>query len=117
MGRQSLFTDEMKEKIKEAFSLGLNKTEVALKVGISRVTLNKYIESHKRFGEECEQMRSNVKMHAKLNIAKAIIEDGNLSASERYVERHGDDDEMGLTDNGITFIDDIPISEKEERFA
>ena len=116
MGRQSLFTAEMKDKIKEAFSLGLNKTEVALKVGISRVTLNKYIDSHKRFGEECEQMRSNVKMHAKLNIAKAIIEDKNLSASERYVERHGDSDEMDLGGSGIIFREDIPIDEEETRF-
>ena len=97
MSRATKFNDELKAKIKEGFSKGLNKSEVCLYAGISRPSLDKYLdpEKHKRFSAECELLKSNVRMHAKINIAEKIIDEQDLSTSKYYLEK--EDEKMKKT--------------------
>lgn len=118
MGRQAKINAAVKEKIEDGFSRGLNKSEVCLHAGISRPTLNSYMKTHKRFNEHCGLLMENVKMHAKLNIAKAIIEQKDLSTSRFYYERQADKEEKAeMTNNGIIFREDIPTEDSEQWFG
>ena len=116
MGRPEKIDDFIKEKIKDSFGRGLNKSEVCIASGISRPTLDSYLKRHKRFAEECELMKENLKMHAKLNIADAIIEGKDLSTSKYYLEKVNSDEKTDLS-NGIIFKEDIPDSDSEVRFG
>ena len=115
MGRPKKIDDAIKEKIKDGFSHGLNKSEVCLYSGISRPTLDSYLKNHKRFSEECELLKENLKMHAKLNIAEEIIFNKDLSTSKYFLEKSGDKNEEADM-NGIVFREDIPLSDTERRF-
>ncbi len=115
MGRPNKIDEIIKEKIKDGFSHGLNKSEVCIYSGISRPTLDNYLKAHKRFSEECELLKENLKMHAKLNIAEEIIEKKDLSTSKYYLEKAGEKNEEDIG-NGIIFKEDIPLEDDERRF-
>ena len=116
MGRKSKFDDELKSKLKDAFSLGLNDREACLRAGITTRRLYNYFSKRKRFKEECDLLKCNLRMHAKLNIAHEIIDNKDLATSKYYLERNEDKDEEASHD-GITFREDIPLSDNEERFG
>ena len=115
MGRPAKIDDAIKEKIKYGFSRGLNKSEVCLSSGISRPTLDTYFKTHKRFSEECELLKENTKMHAKLNISEAIIENKNIELSKYYLEKTAEKNDE--TSSGIVFKEDIPLTDVEQRFG
>ena len=122
----NLKIDDMnrKEKIEYGFSRGLNKSQVCVLAGISRPTLDKYLEEHPKFNEKIEVLRENVKMHARLNIAKKVIDDNDIEAS-RYILEKTDKEfapkpKMEVHNNGdgiIQFIDDIPDTDEEVDFS
>lgn len=118
MGRKIKITKEVKQRILEAYSKGLNDSEVCLLSDISRATLYNYFRAHEKFREDCLLMKNNVKMHAKLNVARAVIEDKNLSASERYLARTvlPKQNKEDYPEEAV-FIDDIPYEEDEIHYG
>lgn len=114
----------IRDKLIEAYSYGLKDEEACLYAGISKPTLYKYNENHPKFKETVLLLKENVKMHAKKNIAKEIIEKGNIELSKYVLERTSEDfappktklDIKGNMTSGTTiqFIDDIPAGKEEE---
>lgn len=116
--------EKRKETIKYAFSYGLNKTQVCAFVGISRPTLDKYLDKHPKFKEEIEVLKENLRMHARFNIAKKVIDDNDLEASKYILEKTDKEfapkPKMEVHNNGdgiIQFIEDIPDTDEEIDFS
>lgn len=84
-------TDEIVSKLEFAFSRGLNITEACLYAGISRPTYYEYIKDNQAFSDKIEDLQENVKMHAKMNVAEAIIALKGGQMSTWFLERRDKD--------------------------
>ncbi|EPM7558084.1 hypothetical protein ACTPL8_000436 [Enterococcus faecium] len=91
VGRPTKMTDDVVNKLEFAFMRGLSDQEACLYAGISKQTLYNYQESHPEFIDQKAAFKSNVKMHAKLNLAKEVIEKKNVELSLFVLERTVDE--------------------------
>lgn len=91
VGRPSKMTDEVVKNLEFAFMQGLSDQEACLFAGISKQTLYNYQTDHPEFIDQKAAFKSNVKMHAKLNLAKEVIEKKNVELSLFVLERTVDE--------------------------
>lgn len=105
IGRPTKMTAETISKLEEGFMLGFTDKEACLFSGISPNTLYEFCKENKDFGERKELLKEQIKMRAKQNIAKGIME-GEKPLSQWYLERR-DRDFKQKTD--LT-TDDKPIA-------
>lgn len=91
VGRPSKMTDDTLKKLEFAFMQGLSDEEACLYAGISKQTLYNYQKDHPEFIDQKTVFKSNVKMHAKLNLAKEVIEKKNVELSLFVLERTVDE--------------------------
>ena len=85
-GRPKKITEEIVQKLEEAFLQGLSDREACIYANIAPSTFYDYCSSHKDFSERKELLKENLKMKAKMNLARSI-EDGNMTQSIWYLER------------------------------
>lgn len=86
-GRPTKMTDETVKKLEFAFMQGLSDQEACLYAGISKQTLYNYQKENTEFLDQKAAFKSNVKMHAKLNLAEEVIENKNIELSLFVLER------------------------------
>lgn len=91
VGRPTKMTDDVVNKLEFAFMRGLSDQEACLYAGISKQTLYNYQNDHPEFIDQKASFKSNVKMHAKLNLAKEVIEKKNVELSLFVLERTVDE--------------------------
>ena len=91
VGRPTVMTDEVIEKLEELFLKGLTDREACLIANIHPATLYNYCSEHPDFLERKELLKEQVKTQAKLNVAEAI---GNkdVDISKWYLERKAKDE-------------------------
>lgn len=113
-GRPTVMTKETIQKLEDGFLKGYSDREACLYADIATSTLYLYCKENPDFSERKEQLKDHVKMRAKTNIHKAIVEDSNLSLSQWYVERKDPEfrtkqdittDGQALTVNVISYAD------------
>lgn len=85
-GRPKKITEEIVQKLEEAFLQGLSDREACIYANIAPSTFYDYCSSHGEFSERKELLKENLKMKAKMNLARSI-EDGNMTQSIWYLER------------------------------
>ena len=88
-GRKSIIDELTLKKLEEGFSMGLTDTEASLYANISSRTLYNYQEKFPEFVQRKEQLKDNTKMHAKVNVHKAIKK-GDEFNSRWYLEKKDD---------------------------
>src|SRR3990167_6642124 len=86
-GRPTVFTPETLQKLDFAFSQGLSDREACLFANISPSGLYGYCKENPEYSERKELLKDEVKMVAKINIAKSIKEDKKEDTSRWYLER------------------------------
>ena len=91
VGRPTVMTTVTVNKLEQGFINGLSDVQACRYAGISRTTLFNYQEENPEFINRKEGLREDVKMHAKLNIAKKVMGtgkgDGDIDTSKYVLDR------------------------------
>lgn len=115
-GRPTVMTDAIVEKLEEAFSWGCTDEEACLYAGIHRTTLYNYIEIEPEFFDRKEELKKEVSLYAKRNIANAVKKKRVAYLSQWHLERK-DDEYKGkqIVENINKNVNvDIPLTKTEE---
>ena len=91
VGRPTVMTDLVLQKLREGFCMGLTDIECSLFAGIAVSTLYNYCSENKDFAEEKELLKNQPKIKAKMNLDKAIKEE-DKEISKWYLERKSRDE-------------------------
>lgn len=91
VGRPTVMTEEVVDKLTYAFSKGLSDREACLYVGISTTTLYDYCNDNPDFAERKELLKEQPKIKAKMNICEAL-EYKDVDISKWYLERRAKDE-------------------------
>jgi len=86
VGRPTVMTEEVVQKLEYAFMRGLTDVEACLYANISRSTLHNYCEEHPEFLDRKEELKQHPTAKARLNVTEAI-ENGNEELSKWWLER------------------------------
>lgn len=91
VGRPTVMTEKVLQKLESAFMRGLSDREACLLANIGTTTLYNYCEENPEFGERKELFKEQLKTQAKLNIAEAI-QNKDIDLSKWYLERKAKDE-------------------------
>ena len=91
VGRPTVMTEEVLQKLEYAFMRGLSDVEACLYADIATTTLYNYCEKNPEFRERKEELKQHTTAQAKLNVAEEI-ENGNVEQSKWWLERKAKDE-------------------------
>lgn len=91
VGRPTVMTEEVINKLTFAFARGLSDREACLYADIACQTLYDYCTKNPEFAEQKELLKEQPKMQAKLNVSEAI-ENKDADISKWYLERKAKDE-------------------------
>ena len=91
VGRPSVMTEDVLQKLEYAFMRGLSDVEACLYADIAPSTLYNYCNEHPDFLERKEELKQHPTAKAKLNVAEEI-ENGNVEQSKWWLERKAKDE-------------------------
>ena len=86
MARPTVMTPQIIEKLREWFSMSFTDDECCLYVGISRSTLQLYMNENPKFAEDREVLKRSPNMKAKQNLVSDINKQ-DCNTSKRRLER------------------------------
>ena len=78
VGRPTVMTPEIIDKLEEGFLMGFTDREACLFAGIAPSTLYDFCQEDKEFSERKELLKEQIKMRAKQNIAHGILQEASL---------------------------------------
>ena len=87
VGRPTVITEEVLQKLEEAFLNGASDRQATFLANISDGTLYNYIKDNPEFGERKELLKQQIAYQAKCNIAEAIRSNKKIEDSKWYAER------------------------------
>ena len=85
VGRPSVMTDAVKDKLLYAYSIGCSTKEAALYADISTDTLYKYFKKDPAFADKCDLLKNKPVLKARIASNK-LIEDGDPVHIRWYLE-------------------------------
>ena len=91
VGRPTVMTEEVIQKLEYAFMRGLTDLEACLYANISKSTLYNYCEENPEFLERKEELKQHPTAKARLNVTEAI-EKGDEDLSKWWLERKARDE-------------------------
>lgn len=91
VGRPTVMTEEVLQKLEYAFMRGLSDVEACLYANIATSTLYNYCNDNPYFMERKEELKKYPTAQAKLNVTEAI-ENGDTDISKWYLERRAKDE-------------------------
>jgi len=86
MGRPTVMTDSLVNKLEQAFMMGASDSEACCYVGISKKTLYNYCEKVPEFLHRKEGLKAMLTMKAKFIIHQSLL-DGNLATANKVLDR------------------------------
>lgn len=89
-GRPSVVTQEVINKLEQAYIMGCTDIEACLYANISRTALNNYMKKNEDFKSRREMLKKNPALKARHNIYKSL-EEGDLPTSKWFAEKTMDD--------------------------
>lgn len=98
LGRPTVFTKELVDKLKYCFAKGLTDREASDYVGISRDALNKYGAANPDFIYQKEALKGQLVVRGKFNLSDAV-EAGSIQDSKWLLERKCKDEFSLRTEN------------------
>lgn len=84
-GRPPKVTQDLVNKLEQAFAIDANVSEACAYAGISRETYYKHIRKNKELADRFEQLKLSLPLKARKNIATAI-DKGDIQLSERFIK-------------------------------
>ena len=90
-GRPTVMTEKVIKKLEEGFLYDLNVSQACIYAGIEPRTYRNYINKNPEMKERFEALRENVKMKAKINIAKNVKK-GDVDISKWLLEHRAPDE-------------------------
>lgn len=105
VGRPSVMTPEILERLRSAFAIGATDEEACVFAGIGTTTLYVYQDNHPEFQEEKEQLKMNPVLQARNNVVEAMQKQENeteaqkqtrLETSKWYLQRKKKDEFSNL---------------------
>lgn len=90
IGRPTVMTPEVVNKLEEAFLLGCTDLEACFAAGISKQTLYNYQDANPDFIDRKEQLKENPIYLARTSVVNAMKLDGDLAL--KYLERKRKDE-------------------------
>lgn len=115
IGRPTVMTPEVIQKLEEVFEIGGTDTEACLIAGIGKTAFYNFCQDNPEFVERKEELKQMPKYKARYNINKAI-KDGDKSISQWYLERKGKDEfAQRVEQTGKDGKDLIPDKETKDR--
>ena len=91
VGRPTVMTEEVLQKLEFAFMRGLTDVEACLYADIATSTLYNYGKENPEFLERKEELKKHPTAQAKLNVYEAI-ENKDVDVSKWYLERKAKDE-------------------------
>lgn len=91
VGRPTVMTEEVLQKLEFAFMRGLTDLEACLYANIGTTTLYNYCNENPEFRERKEELKQHPTAKARLNVTEAI-ENGNEEMSKWWLERKAKDE-------------------------
>lgn len=91
VGRPTVMTDEVLQKLEYAFMRGLPDAEACLYADIGTTTLYNYCDENPEFRERKEVLKKHPTARARLNVTEAI-EKGDADLSKWWLERKAKDE-------------------------
>lgn len=101
VGRPTVMTLEVIQKLEEAFSIGATDKEATFVAGISMATLYAYCKEHPEFSDRKEALKDMPKYAARKNIV-GKIKDGDVPTSQWYAERKAKEEFSNRTDLNLS---------------
>lgn len=101
VGRKTVMTPEVIQKLEDAFSIGATDKEATFIANISMATLYAYCKEHPEFSERKEALKDLPKYQARKNIAKAIQSE-DKATSQWYLERKAREEFTNRTDLNLS---------------
>lgn len=86
VGRPTVVTEEVLQKLESSYSLGCSDLEACVFAGISKSTLYKYLDEHPEFSERRELLKEKQVLKARSVIAEAI-NNKDKEIAKWYLER------------------------------
>lgn len=86
VGRPTVMTEVMLEKLEAAFSIGASDREASAHAGINPQTYYNYCAEHPEFLERVDTLKEKLPLKAKSELAK-LINDGDKNTVLWYLER------------------------------
>lgn len=87
-GRPTKMDEITVAKLKMAFSAGLSDPEACAIADIDKSTLYRYQKSHPNFATEKARWKNNISAQAKLTIAKAIVNHGDVQTAKWLIDKN-----------------------------
>jgi hypothetical protein len=119
-GRPSVITEEVLQKLEEAFLNGATDRQATFLANISEGTLYNYIKENPEFGERKELLKQMTSYQAKANITESIRKNIKIEDSKWYLERKNKKEfgnNVDLTSDGealqpilVKFINEEPTN-------
>lgn len=91
VGRPTIMTDDVVNKLEEAYSNDATDLEACFLANISKQTLYNYQDEHPEFVDRKKALKEMTKYQAKKNIKEKIL-DGDIQQSNWWLERKGKDE-------------------------
>lgn len=91
MGRPTVLTQEVVQKLEHAFSIGATDIEACFYAGISRGTLYNYQKENPDFLDRKEMLKERQVFKARMVIVQAL-QDGDKNMAKWYLERKRKDE-------------------------
>lgn len=109
VGRPTVMTEAVLNKLTFAFARGLTDREACLYADISTTTLYDYCTENPAFAEQKELLKEQPKMRAKLNVTDAI-ENNDKDMSKWYLERKAKDEFSAKQEISADVKNDVTIN-------
>jgi hypothetical protein len=109
VGRPTVMTQDVINKLEQAFSLGASDVEACFFAGISHQTLYNYQDKNPEFIERKKALKEKLVLKARSVIASSM-ESGDKQTAQWYLERRKKDEFSTKVENEHTGKDGSPIS-------
>lgn len=115
VGRPTVMTQEVVDKLEQAFSMGCSDLEACIFADISKHSLYNYQKENPKFKDRKEQLKENPALLARTTIYNNISSDPDVA--KWYLERKKKDEFSLKTESANTNINNnsIVYIEKEEK--
>lgn len=114
-GRHTVMTQDVVNKLEQAFSMGCSDLEACLHAGISKQTLYDYQAKNPKFVDRKEQLKEKLVLKARTVIAEALNRKDENTA-KWYLERKKKD-EFGKADTEINLGLSVEVKDNKSKDA
>lgn len=110
-GRPTVMTQDVVNKLEQAFSMGCSDLEACLFADISKQTLYDYQDKHPEFADRKAMLKQKMIFKARSVIADAL-NNKDQNTARWYLERKGRDEFATKVESDVSLIDMTPIEFK-----